>query len=202
MKIKQLAKIEKSELQMLCDSFRQEVEEAVTKIRKQRFRFYTLPQNELYRLLRLRVWVEKYQVDLTYILSKLLPFWKTWLPRKNLKRGDNYTKTEGLGVRIATLTGKKSENMLQEFIKQDFPSEQHITLRRNYLQSELLDKHMEHSDDGIKTASDQSKTLFDFVRPAGYLQYYRRRIRKLQSRREELVQQFKERPYRGNPFVG
>jgi hypothetical protein len=195
MRIKQLAKIEKSELNMLCDSFRQEVEEVVSKIRGERFRFYQIPQNELYRLLRLRVWVERYQVDLTYILSKLLPFWKTWIPKK--------TKSlvgQGLGVRISTLTGKKSEQLLKEFIGQDFPSDQHKALRRSYLQNELLDKCMNASEDGIKTAN-QDKSLFDFTNPRGYLQYYKRRIRHQQFKRERIVQQFKERPYRGNPFV-
>jgi hypothetical protein len=194
-KIKQLAKIEKSELNMLCDSFRQEVEEVVSKIRKDKFRFYTLPQNECYRLLRLRVWVELYQVDLTYILNRLLPFWKTWIPKKSKS-----IASQGLGVRIATLTGKKSEQMLQEFIKQDFPSDQHKALRRSYRQNDLLDKYMNESEDGIKTVN-QDKTLFDFVNPRGYLQYYRRRIRNQQYRRDALIQQFQLRPYRGNPFT-
>jgi hypothetical protein len=194
MKIKNLAKIEKSELNLLCDSFRQEVEETISKIRNDKFRFYVLPQNEQYRLLRLRVWTERYQVDLTYILSRLLPFWKKWIPNKS-----RAIASQGIGVRIATLTGKKSEQMLQEFIKQDFPSDQHKLLRRSFLQNELLDKYMESSD-GIKTGS-KSKNLFDFVRPAGYLQYYRRRMRRQHDEREELSKQFKERPYRGNPFV-
>src|ERR1700722_948959 len=184
MKIKNLAKIEMSELDMLCTTFQTEVEECVSKIRDRKFTFYMLPVNERYRLLRLRVWTELYQVDLLYILSKLLPFWSNWIPKKSkyVKKGD------GLGVRIATLTGKKSEQMLVEFIKQDFPSETHKLLHRNHLQYVVLNQP-EKSGDGIQTASDKSKTLFDFPNPKGYLQNYRRTIRRQRDKREEMTQE-------------
>jgi len=196
MKIKQLAKREMDELDKLCFSFLSEVEVTVSKFRNKKFKFYILPKNERYRLLRLRVWMERYQVDLYYILSKLLPWWEQFVQRRSKK-----LKSEGLGVRVATLTGKKSEQMLQLFISQDFPLQQHTLMQRIHRQNIILNRELDKSEDGIKTASDFSRNIFDFPHPRGYVQYYRRRIRRHALRREHIVQEMKTRPYRGNPFV-
>jgi len=191
LKIKRLAKIELSELDMLCELLQREVERVVSKLRKEKFRFFNLPQNERYRLLKLRNWQEMYSVDLNYILGKLLPLWESWLPKKSKRSIHGY----GLGIRLATLTGKKSEQMLQEFIKQDFPSEQNKTMRRSYKQDVILKKYL--SEDGIRT---ESKTLLDFGHPKGYLQYYRKRMQRQNARIDKITQEFQKRPYRGNPF--
>jgi hypothetical protein len=196
MKIKHLAKRETKALDTLCDVFQLEVESVVIKIKGEKFKFFSLPQNESYRLLRLRVWMERYQVDLPYILGKLLPFWQQWIPKKS-----KALRGQGLGVRISTLTGKKSEQMLQDFIKQDFPSDQNKLLKRSFMQEMILGRELDTSEDGIKVASDSTKTLFDFPNPKGYLQYYRRHLRRQRDRREHIIQEFKKRPYRGNPFV-
>lgn len=196
MKLKNLTKRELADLEMLCLTVQDEVERAVSKLRDENFRFYSLPKNELYRLLRLRVWETRYQVDLFYIIAKLLPFWEKWIPKRSKS-----LRTKGLGVRIATLTGKKSEQMLQAAIEQDFPSGQNITLRRNWKQTVLLEKEMEEGvEDGIKVKSED-KNLFDFRRPAGYLQYYQRKIKRQRAKRDRIIQEFKKRPFRRNPFV-
>lgn len=197
MKIKHLARHEVRDLDLLCETFQIEVESVISKIKDKNFKFFKLPQNEMYRLLRLRVWMERYQVDLPYILGKLLPFWQSWIPKRSRRPNTG----QGLGVRISTLTGKKSEQMLQDFIKMDFPSEQNKLLQRSHRQETILNRELNQSEDGIKVASDSSKNLFDFPNPKGYLQYYRRHLRRQRDRRDEIIQEFKKRPYRGNPFV-
>lgn len=198
MKIKNLAKREKADLEMICLVVQEEVERAVSKIRDENFHFYSLQKNELFRLLRFRAWEEIYQVDILYILTRLLPFWSKWIPARTRKAKVG----QGLGVRISTLTGKKSEQMLIEFIKQDFPSGQNKTLHRSWMQSVILDREMETpSEDGIKVKTVKDKNLFDFPHPRGYVQYYERRIRKQHQKREHIIQEMKARPFRGNPFV-
>ena len=119
MKLKQLAGHELADLDMHCATVQAELERIVGDMRDESFSFYKLPDNERYRLLRLRVWAECYQVDMDYIIRKLLPFWANWIPKHS-----KTLRGQGLGVRISTLTGKKSEQLLQDFIKQDFPSNQ------------------------------------------------------------------------------
>src|SRR6266700_4834685 len=64
------------------------------------------------RLLTLTGWEQKYKVSIKWMLQQLVPFWK--------KRFARYQKGQGLGFRIATLVGKKSEQMLQQRIGEQF----------------------------------------------------------------------------------
>ncbi len=196
MNLRQLARTEAEELDASCKKFATKVERSISRVKGSKFTFsYGLSINESRRLLKLKVWSERYSVSLDYILGRMLPFWESFIQRKTRR-----AKSRGLGVRIATLTGKKSEQMLQLFIQQDFPAETHILLARQNKQQAILSR-MDKPEDGIPTSSDFSKTMFDFPYPGSYLQYYRRRMKKQAKRIERITQEFQKYPYRGNPFV-
>src|SRR4051812_36549240 len=146
MRIKDLAEEEYDNLKPLAKRFQQEVEEALAKIRGHKVRLY-LPESDMYRLLKLKTWSQVYSVDLRYILVKLLPFWQQFI-RKRTKR----IKSEGLGIRVGTLTGKKSEEMLINFIHEDFPSGQNELFKRARRQERIINKVFERDNkDDVKT---------------------------------------------------
>lgn len=196
MKIRDLAQEEHDNLKLLAQAFTSEVEKVLSKMRHEKVRLF-LPENEQYRLLKLRVWTEIYSVDLKYILERLLPFWQQFV-RKRTKR----IRSEGLGVRVGTLTGKKSAEMLRNFIIEDFPAGQNEILRRAHLQEKIISRILDsRSKNEIKTTADVARGVLDFPDPKGYLQYYNRRIRKLNEAREDIIEEMIKRPFRGNPFL-
>lgn len=196
MKIRDLAEEEFDNLKPFAKRFQGEVERVLSKIRGRKVRLF-LQEGDMYRLLKLRSWSEMYSVDLKYILQKLLPFWEQFL-RKKTKR----IKSEGLGIRVGTLTGKKSEEMLVNFIHEDFPSGQNELFKRASRQEKIIGKVFDRKNkDAVKTEGDISRGLFDFPDPKGYLQYYKRKMRKEQEIREEVVDEMSKRPFRGNPFI-
>lgn len=194
MKIKQLAKHEMNDLEMTTNLFIQEVEAALSKMKDEKVRLF-LPQNDKYRLLKLKLWTEKYSVDLYYIISKLVPIWASFIRRQS-----KALKSQGLGVRVATLTGKKSEQLLQDLIAKDFSSDQNKLLHRINEQNRILNEVVE-SKDGIKTESDSVKNILDFPSPKGYMRYYKRRIRRQLKYRNLIIEEMMKYPYRGNPFI-
>lgn len=194
MNIDQLAQLEKEELKGRAATFTEEVKKALEKIRGKRV-YLQLKEQDQIRLLKLRVWAERYYVDVRYILTRLIPFWEHFIVRRS-----KTLKSEGLGVRVATLVGKKSQELLESFIQEDFPYGSAKLLRRHSEQDRML-RNLELNPDGIKTACDSPRSIFDFYTPRVYVEYYRRRIRKQQKARERFVQQMQEKPYRGNPWL-
>jgi len=70
------------------------------------------------RLLTLRAWATRYKVSLHFILSLLLSFW--------LKKGFKNRTDSYLGVRISSLTGKRSKRLLEDEVLKQFPNNEHI----------------------------------------------------------------------------
>jgi hypothetical protein len=195
MKLQQLARHELHDLEMTANTFAQRVETALSTYRKDKVRLF-LPDKEKYRLLKLRVWMERYNVDLLYILERLIPLWEGFI-----KRRTKALKSQGLGVKVATLTGKKSEQFLKDMVDRDYPSDTNKELVRINKQNRILNREKSVVEDGIKTKSDGMKNLFDFNSPKGYMQYYKRRISRQTHHREHIIQLLKKYPYRGNPFL-
>jgi hypothetical protein len=186
-----LAKREIAELDSLSIDFMYDVERALARIRKSQVTLY-LRQNDRYKLLRIRVWISRYHVTLEYILSRLLPFWEQFVQRRSKKM-----KKEGLNVRVGTLTGKKSESILLDMLKKDYPNNLQKAI---FIASErtrifnLLEKQY-NKDFKIK-----EKSMIDYSSPKRYVNAYRRRMIHTQRQRENFTEEMKLRPYRNNPF--
>ena len=159
------------------------------------------------RLLTLRTWEMKYKVDLKTILQILLPFWEGFL-----KRRTNNINTKGLGIRITTLTGKKSEQVLKQGTSKLYPNQENRMLFVNQEQERITGiylKELEKRSDGIRSQSDPSslyttdgkpKTLVDFGSPDAFVKYYRKWIKKEQLAREQIRDIMLKNKHRNNPW--
>lgn len=159
------------------------------------------------RLLTLRVWEKKYKIDTLTMLHILIPFWDRFM-NKRVKR-----ISKSLGVRVATLTGKKSEQILVDTLHQTFPNQENVALwmssqREQIISDEL--KRVKKSDkfgprvDPSSMEDDETGKILgltDFSSPAKYLRYYRKWIRKEQAQRDRIQNEMRKYPYRNNPFL-
>jgi len=103
-------------------------------------------------------------------------------------------KQAGLNVRVATLTGKKSEVILLEQIRKDFPDGLNKVLWIN----KEKDRLFRLTQDDMKV---KSKTLLDYNSPKKYVEAYRHQIKNISTDKEKFEDTMKERPYRTNPFT-
>ena len=195
-RLRRLARKEMRNLDSLATEYTYKVAKELSKIRKEQVTLY-IRMPDKYRLLKLKVWSEKYRVPLIFILSTLIPLWESFIQRRSRQ-----VKREGLNVRVSTLTGKKSEEFLKEAIKKEFPDGANKQLwiakhRERILAKAILDSQ----DKDLLTRSQKVQDLSEFTTPKQYVAYYRRRVRYLSSSREKIIQQMEERPYRSNPFV-
>jgi hypothetical protein len=202
-----IIKRELKQLDSTVRSYLQYTEEVLGSMRNETVKLW-LTKNDQYSLLTLKVWEDKYKVSLKFILIILLPFWETFVQRRSKKM-----KRAGLNVRVSTLIGKKSEQILQESIKKLYPNGENIQMwlaeeRERIIQNQLH-KLEKLNDDGVHSRSDPSSmrdtngrilNLSDFSTPKQFLTYYRSYMKKEHITRDKLEEQMKKRSYRNNPF--
>jgi hypothetical protein len=182
----ELIKLELDNLSSIASGFIKQVESTLEVIRKEKVNLY-LTQKDIYRLLILRSWTIKYKVSLEYILRNILIFWEAFVQRRSKQM-----KGRGLNVRVSTLTGKKSEEILKQFIEKDFPNNLNINIWKTSEQERIF---RIKETEGIKTVRREIKTL------SKYVKHYKYSIRKENTRRERIEKLFQSRPYRDNPFT-
>lgn len=189
---KELIERELEDLDMISTSFQTNVQDTLSAIRNTRSFLY-LKEPDRYRLLILKTWTDRYNVSLRYILETILPFWESFIQKRSKR-----LKGRGLNVRVSTLTGKKSEDILREQIKKDFPNDANKIIRINQERQRIISRahYLENKRKGI---SDIEYPRFRSVER--YIRNYRYRIRKESKYRMKLEASFQERPYRTNPFV-
>lgn len=107
----------KSELRTLrLESLR--ITGLVSQIASEEFqkRIYRISDMDGMRLLRLKLWSRRYKVSIRFILQVLIPFWT-----RQFNKAGRF-RSSSLGVRIITLTGRKSEEVLKEAIATAYPA--------------------------------------------------------------------------------
>lgn len=184
-----LAEREYDSLDVEANNFMLLVQSILKKIRKEEVRLW-LSQKDKYKLLKLRVWAEKYFISIEYILQTLLPFWESFVQRRSKRM-----KRSGLNVRVSTLTGKKSEEILLEKVKKDFPDNLNKVVFKAKDRERLFQLSL-GKDMKVKT-----KNLFDYTNPKKYVAVYRKAMKSEYKEREAFELEMKKRPYRGNPFT-
>ena len=153
-----------------------------------------MTDNDRQRLYQLWIWKEKYKVSIRWILNLLLPIYHKRFARYTMNR-------RGLGVRIPTLVGRKSGQIVKENVGKEFPDEENFTQALQEQQEKIIERRLgSESDDGVVV---RKKTFFDFPTPEAYARYY---SRKMKNRRKELAHviaqaQKTKKPYRGNPWL-
>lgn len=144
--------------------------------------WFRLRQEDEIRLLKLEGWEEKYKVSVEWILRQLVPFWRD--------KYSKYSKKVGLGVTVATLTGKKSEEILQQRIAEEFPDKENLARWKATAQQRQWD-----------IVWDGAKRKEDWLEPGKTIRKYRNRMERERQERKEWAEQTRKRHYRNNPWL-
>ena len=153
-------------------------------------KMYGMSQTDKYRLLRLRTWMERYSVSLDFILDTLLPYYQKRFRTANHKKG--------LGVKITTLTGKKSEQMLADAVLEAFPNGENVTIAKHDKIADIIAERKGETDEFVPRAMK----LLDFKTPEAYSRYYQKKITRQSQefQKESERKENKLRRYRGSPW--
>jgi hypothetical protein len=144
-------------------------------------KFWRLKEEDEIRCLRLVQWEEKYHVSLRFILTTIVPIWKQKFARYS---------AGAFGVKIPTLVGQKSEEILKQKIAELSPNGEHIQVWRAREQQRQWSRYRE----GIRQKEnweDPGKAVTD----------YQHRMERERELRKEFEAKARLRPYRGNPWV-
>lgn len=151
-------------------------------------------QDDQYRLLRLRVWSERYKVSISYILSVLIPHFERI---SNKYRGNaRSTVSKGIGTTISVLTGQAAESILVEHLERSYPDNEHVISWKQDKQKECLAILAEQDEIILK----KPKTVLQYPTLKAYTKAYSERIDNKRKIEEKLVVQLSRQPWRGNPF--
>lgn len=131
------------------------------------------------RLLAFEIWCRKKHIVLKEALSIVLNTWT-----------NKYSKNSkyGIGIKISTLVGPRSKEILEEYIKKNYPNRENIALEKERIRLAMI------SPDDLSDL-DYSGDAFEFVKE------YKKNISVLKEHDAVSKQKFKRRRFRGNPFV-
>src|SRR5712675_737261 len=76
-------------------------------------KLYNLKHDDELRLLTFFAWRDRYKVDIKWMLKILIEIWSKKFARFRIR--------SAIGCRVATLVGKKSEEIIRERIYREFP---------------------------------------------------------------------------------
>lgn len=203
----EIVKRELKQLDSIINSYLQYVENVLESMRNEKVKLW-LTKNDQQSLLILKTWEDKYKVSLKFILIILLPFWESFIQRRSRKM-----KRMGLNVRVSTLVGKKSEQILVDNIKKLYPDGENKQMwvsqdRERIIQNQLTKLGKLH-DDGVRSRGDPSAmrdsdgrilNIGDFSTPKQFIRYYRAYMNKEHITRDRIETEMKKRSYRNNPF--
>ena len=150
-------------------------------------------QDDQIRLLRLKVWSERYEVTLYYILSKLIPRFEAIAKKHSGRAG----KSKGLGTTISILTGPAAEEYLVACIAKEFLDDEHKTTWRQDRQQECIRLVTADEDD---TPTRPPKRVIDFPTISAFRMAYEKRIKRNRREEDKLIRQLSKQPWRSNPF--
>lgn len=155
----------------------------VEEIVKEEFgvKYWQLKKEDEIRCLRLEQWEEKYKVSLEFILRTLVPIWKRKFARYS---------TGGFGVKIPTLVGQKSEDILKGKILELFPDGENVRQWKAVEQQKQWAQYRE----GVRQKEN-------WELPMRAVQEYQHRMEREREARKEFEKKAWLRPYRGNPWI-
>lgn len=143
--------------------------------------WWRLTQEDEIRCLRLEQWEEKYKVGLTWILKTLVPIWKQKFARYSMG---------AFGVKIPTLVGQKSEEILKEKIKELYPDGENIRQWKATGQQQQWFQY--------RTGVRQTE---NWELPMHAIKEYQQRMERERQDRKEFERRARFRPYRNNPWI-
>lgn len=135
-----------------------------------------LSENDRLRLLTLWVWMRRYKVSMLWILTMLFQRYAHFTKRK--------THTS-LGMRIATLCGRTSQNYIEEEILRQFPESENYAEWRSQEQQRQL----------------RSTRTFTVSNPFTYTQDYHQWVQRNRTKIITIAEAMQRWPYRDNPWL-
>jgi hypothetical protein len=171
------------------------VTEVDTILRKQFNKQLFYPKiDDQHRLLKLKVWSERYKVSIGYILSVLIPYFEKLAYKHSRRPRERVSK--GIGTTISTLTGPAAESYLLEQINKDFSDGENVIAWKQDKQQACLRKI--ELDENIRIK--KPKGVLGYPTLASYRRAYLKRIKGIRDIEEKLVKQLSRQPWRENPF--
>ena len=165
----------KEELNAALGKCSVEIADIASKILKKPIYVYFNRQDQL-RLLNLKIWANKYKLPLEEILRLLLSVWMGKFKASRRK---------GLVVPISTLVGKKSNDILLDYLAKKYPNRENITLRKQDLVSKIIpEAELKEWDDPIR-----------------FVYEYKQHIKALRAGDAKIAAKFRRRHWRGNPWL-
>jgi len=146
------------------------------------------------RLLKLRVWSERYCVSVRYILSKLVPYFE----RLANKHSNRFGTSKGLGTTIAVLTGPAAEAFIKDVISKDYSDGENVIAWKEERRLEAL--ALVEKDEAEDIAIKQPKGILHYVLIKDYVAAYEKRISRIKNNEEKITKKIAKQPWRGNPF--
>jgi hypothetical protein len=144
-------------------------------------RWWNLKQEDEIRCLRLEQWEDRYKVSLRFILTSIVPIWKRKFARY---------AAGAFGVKIPTLVGEKSEEILKGKIEELFPDGENIRQWKATQQQRQWALFRE----GIRQKENWEE-------PGQAVRDYQQRMEREREARKKFEKKAKLRPYRGNPWI-
>lgn len=144
------------------------------------------PADEL-RLITFWVWSQRYKVPLSYVMETVIGWWKQVTSKRKGRKA-------ALGVRVVTLTTKKSEAILQECILRDFPNNENVAEWRLHKQEKLLGL--------LDEPRGLARAFVDLRYPDKTVRSYKRKVdrRRYKLMKANAAQWRRRRAWRGNPW--
>lgn len=168
-------------LELARQQFQIEVQRYASVVLKRRIVLRLTP-HEQNLLFNLQMWSQRRTVTVKYILSVLLPYW--------VKVTKAPKRTQGLGIRITTLCGQKSQEILDEAIIKDFPTQENIRQFRSELETQALASGEDFESSGLYRVAD----------PLKFIKAYKSSLSRARKVIGDLQEQLSRRPWRGNPY--
>lgn len=144
------------------------------------------------RLLKLKMWSDRYKVSLSYILGKLVPRFEKMASKH--ARSPRVKVSKGIGTTIAVLTGQAAEEFLKDCIAKDYPDQENVLAWKEDKREETL-----RLLDGEELVVRPRKIL-SFKSVAAYTDAYRQKMEKQRQSTAKREAQLSKQPYRGNPW--
>jgi hypothetical protein len=144
-------------------------------------KYWKLREEDEIRCLRLEQWEDRYRVSLRFILTTIVPIWKQKFARYS---------AGAFGVKIPTLVGQKSEEILKQKIAELFPNGENIQQWKATAQQRQWTQYR----DGIKQKEN-------WENPRDAVREYQQRMIRERELRKEFEKKARLRPYRGNPWI-
>lgn len=143
------------------------------------------------RLVKLKMWEEKYCVSLDYILKTLLPWAWHALPKQ---ARDKAKHSKGLGTKIAVITSASAERFLKEKIREDYHDEENIAITYADKREAIIHQLSEES------LPAKPKKVLSYKRVSDFVTSYADRIARKKTSIEKVSRVVSRMPYRNNPF--